>query len=79
LCGVKTTISKKSRGPYLVVAGWRLDGDSPSFVSKNPTSTRFADGTTAMLAGVDIPTTGSWDITTRYRGHTLTFVVAVDP
>jgi len=32
-----------------------------------------------MLVGVDIPTIGCWEITGRYAGHTLSFVVWVAP
>jgi len=70
---------KKEPQPNLVITGKRLDGDSPSFGNEHSTNAGFADGTTAMLAGVNIPSLGCWEITSQYRGHTLTFVVAVEP
>jgi hypothetical protein len=63
--------------PALVVTGKRLDGNSPLFNGEHPTHAGFADGTTAMLVGVNVPTTGCWEITGRYRGHELSFVVEV--
>jgi hypothetical protein len=64
--------------PSLVVTGRRLDGNSPPFRSKRATHGCF-DGTCAMLAGVDLPSTGCWEITGQYRGNSLSFVVLVQP
>jgi hypothetical protein len=65
--------------PLLVVTGRRLDGNSPPFRNQRATHGGFADGTSALLAGVDIPSAGCWEITSQYRGNTLSFVVSVQP
>jgi hypothetical protein len=65
---------KKERQPNLVITGRRLDGDSPSFVNA-----RSTNAGSAMLAGVNIPSLGCWEITSQFREHILTFSVAVEP
>ena len=70
---------KKEPQPNLVITGRRLDADSPSFVNEHSTNAGFADGTKAMLAGVNIPSLGCWEITSQFKGRTLTFIVAVEP
>ncbi len=63
--------------PDLRITGKRLDGDAPPFVREKGTNALSVDGTAAMLAGIDVPATGCWEITSSYRGNQLTFVVAV--
>jgi hypothetical protein len=63
--------------PDLKVVGRRLDGPE-SFVSQPATNAHHADfGGWTILSGIDVPTTGCWELTGTYRGQTLTFVVWV--
>jgi len=71
--------------PQLVVTGKRLDGDAPSiavthahavFVKGDRPAGTMPPG---MMVGLDIPTSGCWELTAHYRGQTLTFVVSVEP
>jgi hypothetical protein len=32
-----------------------------------------------MMTGLDVPTAGCWELTAHYRGHTVNFVVSVEP
>lgn len=65
--------------PPLVVTGRRLDTDAPP-LKVSPATNAFADDIqSAMLVGVDFPTTGCWEITGRYQDAELSFVVWVAP
>ena len=68
---------RKEMRPDLRIAGKRLDGEAPAFTGENATHAIFGD-TAAMLTGINIPTTGCWEITTRYRDHELKYVVKVE-
>lgn len=62
--------------PNLIVTGRRLDG-TESFVHTRPaTNAHHVDfGGWTMLTGVDVPTTGCWELTGTYRGQSVAFVV----
>ncbi len=61
--------------PNLTVVGRRLDG-LESFTAGPATNARHDDfGGWTILTGVDVPTAGCWELTGRYRGHSLSFVV----
>ena len=63
--------------PDLKVFGRRLDGPE-SFVSAPATNAHHADfGGWTILTGIDVPTTGCWELTGTYRGETVKFVVLV--
>jgi len=63
--------------PDLQVSGYRLDDPSISF-SPSPATNAFApDIQSAMLIGVDFPTTGCWKITGRYADAELSYVVQI--
>lgn len=64
--------------PDLKVTGRRLDG-TESFVHAAPaTNAHHPDfGGWTILTGIDVPTTGCWELTGTYRGQTVTFVVLV--
>jgi hypothetical protein len=64
--------------PNLTVTGKRLDGEAGPLAA-SPTTNASANFGQAMLVGVTLPTTGCWEITGRYRGQDLTFVVKVVP
>jgi hypothetical protein len=65
--------------PELSVTGRRLDGPAPALIVSRATNAFAADIQSAMLVGVDFPTLGCWEISGRYRGHELSFVVWIDP
>ena len=64
--------------PKLVVTGRRLDAEG-SFAISNATNAASSDIGSAMLTGVDFPAYGCWEVTGHYNGHTLSFVVSVEP
>lgn len=65
--------------PPLVVSGRRLDMPAPP-LTVSPATNAFADDIqSAMLVGVDFPTTGCWKITGKYQDAELSFVVWVAP
>lgn len=65
--------------PELTVTGQRLDGPAPPLRASRATNAFHPSFGSAMLVGVDIPTLGCWEITGRYGGHELSFVVWVAP
>lgn len=65
--------------PPLTVTGRRLDAPAPPLVASRATNASSADIGSSMLVGVDIPTTGCWELTGRIAGATLSFVVWVAP
>jgi hypothetical protein len=62
--------------PAISVTGRQLDGPG-RFSSPAPGTNAQADFGSAMLIGVDVPTTGCWQITATYRHATLSFVAWV--
>jgi hypothetical protein len=63
--------------PDLTVTGRRLDGEAPPLVASTATNGFEAHVQSFMLVGVEVPTLGCWEITGRYGGHALSFVVWV--
>jgi hypothetical protein len=68
----------KEPQPDIIVVVKRLDITMPLTSSRGGTNA-FFDGTWAMLTGVTYPTAGCWEVTSYHGGHTLTFVVSVQP
>jgi hypothetical protein len=66
---------RKEPEPKLMVTGWRLDHESPMVVGAQAYPV-FVRGPmpAAMMTSVDIPTSGCWEITAKYRGQELSFV-----
>jgi hypothetical protein len=66
--------------PELTVTGRRIDGEAPFLHIPVGTNAYHKDfGGWAMLVAPDIPTLGCWELTGRYRGHEVTFIVWVAP
>jgi hypothetical protein len=65
--------------PQLSVTGRRLDAPAPPLNVSKATNAFAEDIGSAMLVGVDFPTLGCWEITGRYAGTELSFVVWVAP
>jgi hypothetical protein len=68
----------KELEPKLIITGKRLDGDSPSIAEAHASAVLFGTGD-AMMTGIDIPSAGCWELTAHYGGHTLSFIVLVEP
>jgi hypothetical protein len=64
--------------PGIIVTAKRLDDNTPPRTGRGGTNAYFNDAW-AMLTGLTIPSTGCWEITTRYRSDTLVFIVSVVP
>jgi hypothetical protein len=66
--------------PKLTVTGKRLDGDAPTVTVEHANAVflpnKEAPGMMTLFA---VPTMGCWEITARYEGHELRFVVSVKP
>lgn len=69
----------KEPEPTLTATGRRLDGSAPPLAVSRATNAFHADFQSAMLIGVDFPALGCWEITGRYKGAALSFVVWVAP
>jgi hypothetical protein len=63
--------------PHLTVSGTSLDGFANPMVASTATNAQAPELGSAMLVGVDIPSTGCWKITGRYYKSELSFVVWV--
>jgi hypothetical protein len=63
--------------PAITVTGRQLDGERTFSTSGHGTNASFDLGT-AMLVGVDVPTTGCWELTAHFRGASLSLVVVVE-
>lgn len=69
----------KEPQPDLRLSGVRLDGKSETFTTSEATHAMGSDIGSAMLVGVDIPTSGCWQITAIYGDEELRFTVRVEP
>lgn len=66
--------------PRLTVTGRRLDGSGGAVVTEEATNAYNREfGGWAMLATVEVPAHGCWELTATYGDSSLTFVVSVVP
>ena len=65
--------------PSLLVTGRRLDMAAPPLKVSPATNAFAGDIQSAMVVGVDFPTSGCWEITGRYQGAERSFVIWVAP
>ena len=63
--------------PGLKVSARRLDGAAPSIPSCEVTCGTHDDLKSFMLAGINFPTAGCWEIAGKVRGQELRFVVRI--
>jgi hypothetical protein len=63
--------------PDLTLTASRLDGDAAVFTTNEATNGYHESFHWAMLAGVDLPSTGCWEFTGRYNGYELSLVIWV--
>lgn len=75
---------RKESEPKLIITGKRLDGDAPSIAVAHANAV-FGTGNPpdsmppGIMTLIDIPKAGCWELTAHYSGHTLTFIVSVEP
>jgi hypothetical protein len=69
---------RKEPQPDIIVVVRRLDAEAPLVSSRGGTNAIMGKDS-AMLTGVTFPTEGCWEVTSYHEGHTLTFVVSVQP
>ena len=65
--------------PELTVVAKRLDREAPIVVAYQANAVFVTTDKPAMMTGIDIPSSGCWEITAQYRGDSLSFVVSVQP
>ncbi|HEX5506325.1 MAG TPA: hypothetical protein VFW96_27155 [Thermomicrobiales bacterium] len=65
--------------PALTVTARQLDGPAPTATAGRATNAGGADIGSAMLNGIDLPTSGCWAFTAHYGGTDLQFVIWLDP
>ncbi len=70
-------VARAEPQPKLTVTGRRLDALVPALKASRATNANLSEGD-AMLVGVDFPTPGCWEITGRYYGDRVTFVVWIE-
>jgi hypothetical protein len=69
---------KPGQESNLTVVGRRLDRDDrPAVVSRPTNAGSFSDDEWVMLVSVEFPSAGCWQVTGRYLGQELAFVVEV--
>ena len=68
---------RAEREPALTITARRLDGDTPPVAFSHASAVFVTSDTPAMMTGIRIPIPGCWELTARYAGHTLSFVVGV--
>jgi hypothetical protein len=70
---------RKEPKPELIVIAKRLDREAPPVAAPPASAVFVTTERPAMMTGIDIPSTGCWEITAQYRGQRLSFVVSVQP
>src|ERR1700742_245465 len=66
--------------PKLVVTGKRLDGNAPTVTVDHANAVFIPNRDAAgMMMLFAVPTIGCWEVTARYEGNELSFVVSVEP
>ena len=63
--------------PELTVTARRLDGNPSSFHVSEATNAYHESIHWAMLIGVELASSGCWELTGQYKGHQLSFVLWV--
>jgi hypothetical protein len=71
---------RKELEPKLIVTASQFDREGPIVAAEHADAV-FVTGPqpAAMMTGIDIPTTGCWEVTAQYRDQKLSFVVSVQP
>jgi hypothetical protein len=69
---------QKDPTPHIVVGLRRLNDQAPLVTHRDGTNARLGDAW-AMLTGVTFPAEGCREVTAHHSGHSLTFVLSVQP
>jgi len=70
---------RKTPHPELIVEARRLDSGAHPVAAEHSNAVFVTSNTPAIMTAIDIPTAGCWELTAQYGGHTLRFVVSVQP
>ena len=65
--------------PELIVIAKRLDREVPPVAADPAHAVFVTTERPGMMTGIDIPSTGCWELTAQYGGQRLSFVVSVQP
>lgn len=65
--------------PDLTMTGRRLGGEAPPFQTSEATNIYHESIDWAMMSGVELASSGCWELTGQYKGHQLSFVLWVPP
>jgi len=65
--------------PELIVTAKRLDSEAPLVFAERANVSFVTNNILQMMTSINVPTVGCWEITGRYRGQTLSFVVSLEP
>jgi len=63
--------------PPLKISGKRLDGQASPLRVEGPNAAGLKNP--SMVAALEVPSIGCWEITADYKGDTLSYVVWVTP
>jgi hypothetical protein len=69
---------RKEQQPDVILVLRRLDAEMP-LVSQRGGTNAIMGNSPAMLVGVVFPDRGCWEVTSVHDGHTLTFVLSIQP
>jgi hypothetical protein len=69
----------KELQPKFIVTSKRLDAKAPLVPAEPANAVFLPCNAPAIMTAIDIPTAGCWELTARYNGQTLTFIVSVEP
>jgi hypothetical protein len=70
---------RKEPEPELIVIAKRLDREAPPVAAGPAHAVFVTTERPGMMTGIDIPSTGCWELTAQYGGQRLSFVVSVQP
>jgi len=68
---------KADPAPTLAISGKRLDGSAPALVVSGTNGSYTGDLGAFIMSGVNFPTAGCWEITGKFKGAEVKFVVSV--
>jgi hypothetical protein len=70
---------RKEPEPELIVIAKRLDREAPPVAAYPAHAVFVTTERPGMMTGIDIPSTGCWELTAQYGSQRLSFVVSVQP
>jgi hypothetical protein len=67
----------RTEGSKLKITGRRIDSPAPPLLVDDSTNGGWTKDDSFIVAGINFPTTGCWEITGHYENDEVTFVVWV--